>query len=232
MSIAAPHRCLGIAAVCLALAACVSVPAQRERYGRFLQPAADPGTVAATDLRMARMARGGDVVGALEAYAASDAIVFVPGPAAASDYLAGAPAFPPTDWQVHRVMSSCDGSLALSHGAITWGDVSGRYYTIWRRDARGDGAYRWVLSDGDGLDQPLENNDAMVATQVASCDAVPASAKVAATDPRYGGRAASADNSLRYEWWARDDGSRQIIVEIWNGTNYDAVFTQAIGPGS
>ena len=214
------------------LASCTASSGPRERYGRFVQQTADPGAVAAADLRMARMARDEGVLAALRTFAADDAQVFAPTPMAASDYLKSAQDFPSTRWAPHRVLSSCDGSLAVTIGAIEWGETAGHYYTVWARDRADRRAeYRWILSDGDGVAEPLTSPEA-ISTKTASCEGSPPVSTMPQADPRYGGRALSADRSLRYEWWAMRDGSRQIIIEMWNGTDYEGIYQQSVQPRS
>ena len=179
-------------------------------------------------MRMARMAREDGPVAALESFMANDALVFAPTATSAKTYLGNSPVFPPTDWQVHSVISSCDGTLAITQGAITWGETPGRYVTVWQRQPRGRGAdYRWVLSDGDGVEQSLDKPD-IISTRIASCDDIPEPVAGPQTDPADNGRATSVDGSLRYEWWSRPDGSRDVIVEMWDGANFEGVVTHAV----
>lgn len=84
---------------------------------------------------------------AFRAIAASDAIMYAPGPVNARRFLAGK-TDPSTglQWRPAHTLTSCDGSLAYSTGP--WSLASGKagsFGTIWRHDARG---WAWIYDNG------------------------------------------------------------------------------------
>lgn len=134
------------------------VAAQARERPAPLRPAANPGAVIAREIAFARMAQEKGQWTAFAAFAAPDAVMFVPQMVLAKDWLKGR-ADPPVAvrWQANEVISSCDGTLAVSHG--TWQGPSaepsagnGWFTTIWQR--AGDGTYRWILDHGDTAPAP------------------------------------------------------------------------------
>ena len=85
---------------------------------------------------------------AFRAFAASDAVMMLDGPQPAAPFLKDR-ADPPVAvmWWPAHIVTSCDGSLALSTGPwrLKGGTVAGRYFTLWRHDADG---WRWIFDGG------------------------------------------------------------------------------------
>ncbi|HBM04334.1 MAG TPA: hypothetical protein DD369_01900, partial [Erythrobacter sp.] len=107
-----------IALLALALAACTAGPGSRDRYARLLTPAANPSKVVAAELELARAAQEDGQWSAFRDFSAGDAVLFVPEPVAARDWLQGrADPAAALQWQPHHIWSSCDGSLAVTRGA-------------------------------------------------------------------------------------------------------------------
>ncbi|ASP31452.1 hypothetical protein CHH26_15335 [Qipengyuania flava] len=161
---------LAVVLAALALSACAAGSGPRDRYARMLTPTANPSKVVAAELGFARAAREDGQWTAFRELARDEAVMFVPEPVAARDWLANrADPSEAVRWQPHHVWSSCDGSLAVTRGAWQSADGSQGYFTnVWQRDSDGD--YRWTLNQGEALDTPVEAPE-FVRTDVAECPA-------------------------------------------------------------
>jgi len=209
----------GIAALVLGallLASCASNPEWRDyRFGRDLKPIAQPGEVVATELAFARMAREEGQWSAFAEYAADDAVMFVPEPVNAKEWLKGrANPAKSVEWEPYQVWSSCDGSLAVTKGAWQRPDGSVGYFTtVWERQEKGD--YKWVLDMGDTLELPLKEPD-MIGAEVADCgDAEVAEGVGFREQPLVSrGDGASRDNTLSFDWAAYEDASVDLSVSM------------------
>lgn len=104
----------------------------------------------------ARAAQTGGQWTAFRATAAEDALMFVPQPERALDWLAGRPD-PPVSvmWWPARSWRSCDGRLAVNFGP--WlrrgGSVAGTFTSVWVRGPHG--AWRWKLDRGTNVPRPI-----------------------------------------------------------------------------
>jgi len=216
-------RAAGIAvSLCgaILLAACSGGSGSQRGFGPPLRPIAQPSTVVATELSFARAAQQKGQWTAFAEFAAPDAVMFVPGPVKARDWLrtqANPPQAP--RWQPYHVWSSCDGSLAVAKGAWQMPDGKQGYFTtIWQRQR--DGSYKWVLDQADMLETPLEEPE-MVQAQIADCRRDdPAQTETGAADslPTVGeGSGKSQDGSLAYSWAAFEDGGRKLTVYMRQG---------------
>ena len=222
-------RYIGVIVASLALAACTGGDGQRRGgFGRDLPPAANPSAVIATELAFARMAQEKGQWTAFAEYAAKDAVMFVPEPVNARDWLKKQqnPAKAVT-WQPYQVWSSCDGTLAVTKGAWQRPDGTAGYFTtVWQRQKK-DGDYKWVLDQGDLLAAPLEAPE-FVQANVADCargrsgqaTAVAAGAKV------------SNDGTLRYQWNVAEGGARHLAVEMLVDGEMKTVLTSDVEAGS
>jgi hypothetical protein len=217
-------RAIALLAVAAALAACAGPSG---RHGpRELRPFAEPSTVIATELAFARLAQEQGQWTAFAKYAADDAVLFVPEPVDARQWLKKQqnPA-QAVAWQPYQVWSSCDGTLAVTKGAWQRPDGTAGYFTtVWRRQER-DRGYKWVLDQGDTLAEPLAAPE-FVQANVADCaargrpggGAAPAAAK------------ASDDGTLRYQWSVADGGARHFAVEMLVGGEMKTVLTSDVDP--
>lgn len=139
---------------------------------------ASPGRIVASDVAMSQLAQRKGQWAALRERAADDAVLFVPQPVPARDWLKSQSAAIGAAWQPHQVVLSCDGSLAVSSGAWQRSDgTSGRYATVWQRQSKGD--YAWLMTHSEAVATPLPAKD-MIASQVAYCD--PAARRQAARE--------------------------------------------------
>ncbi|MXP42256.1 hypothetical protein GRI75_11460 [Altererythrobacter soli] len=205
-------RKTGAAVLLLALTACASGPGGRE--ARTLRPTANPTAVIAAELAFARAAREKGQWTAFREYAADDAVMFVPQPVDAQDWLRKQQDPPQSvAWQPHQVWSSCDGSLSVVKGAWQRPDGSNGYFTtVWRRQR--NGSYKWTMDQGDALPQPLAAPE-MIGATVADCTPKAAgsvAAPAAAGEIRRDGRA--EDGSLSWSVEVAPDGSRRVQVNL------------------
>src|SRR5690606_39127749 len=98
-------------ALAAALAACATAPRDRTD----LRPNANPSAVIAAEMAFARAAQEKGQWTAFRQYATRDAVMFVPEPVNAQQWLRGqADPAQAVTWQPYQVWSSCDGSFAVS----------------------------------------------------------------------------------------------------------------------
>ena len=195
---------------------------------------ADPAAVVAAELAFARAAQEDGQWTAFAEYAAKEAVLFVPQPVNAQDWLKGR-ANPPqaVRWQPHQVWSSCDGSLAVTKGAWQRPDGSVGYFTtVWQRLEKKKAEYRWVLDQGDALAEPLAAAE-MIEAKVADCPS-PMRRAVAATQPPQctaqgcsgGGR--SDDGTLDYRYTTEPNGARTLRVTLLAGESMAQVLLSEV----
>lgn len=211
----------------LALAACGG-PSRPK--GPPLRPIANPGAVVAAEVAFSQLAQEKGQWTAFRATAAPDAEMFVPQRVKALDFLKGK-ADPPhsVKWQPHLVWSSCDGSIAVTHGAWQRPDSTGYFTTVWARGV--DGSYKWILDHGDRLPVALFAPE-MITSKVAECSGKPG---VPITAPAVGAdmkQTVSRDQTLVVSSSVAPDGGRSVTVKLWNGTTHDVVLQEQVAPGS
>ena len=233
------RRADGILAVlcgALLLAGCASGPkGPRGNFGGLLRPIAQPGDVVAVELAFARAAQDKGQWSAFAEFAGDDAVMFVPQPVRAKEWLKGR-ANPPQaiTWQPYQVWSSCDGSLAVTKGASLRPDGTAGYFTtIWQRQE--DGAYKWVLDQGDTLEAPLAEPD-MVQTDVANCpQRKPGGVQARPQGPgELSGplEGKSADGSLIWSARVASDNSRELHVSLQKGGTMKEVLSVSVAARS
>ena len=151
-------------------------------------------------------------------WSADDALMFVPQPVNAHDFLKGRKD-PPVAvfWWPGRSYVSCDGSYAVNTGP--WvregGKTVGYFTTVWKRQP--DGSWKWIYDGGDGLKTPrAEGGD--IEPAVASCEGKPVPLAATATDADLKfGNCRSDDGTLGWLWSVNPDGSRNFRAYLWNG---------------
>jgi ketosteroid isomerase-like protein len=188
------------------------------------KPIANPSAVVATELAFAREAQEKGQWTAFAKYAADDAVMFVPQPVKAKEWLKkqSNPA-QAVRWQPYAVWMSCDGSLAVTKGA--WqrpNGTNGYFTTVWRRQK--DGSYKWTLDQGDTLAEPLAPPD-MISGRVADCSR-PSPPDIPTAPGRMVGW--SIDKSLQWIAEVRPDGSRTFKAHRWTGSGYEEVVRSEV----
>ncbi|HEX4736105.1 MAG TPA: hypothetical protein VH331_00935 [Allosphingosinicella sp.] len=194
---------------------------------------------------------------AFRATAAPDALMFVPEPARAAEWLAGRqdPRVSVVWWPARSWMS-CDGRLAVNYGPwVRPGGRVGTFATVWTRTETG---WRWRLDGGDAAEKPVAASDRPQVTR-ASCrrpggasaaslsgDASPdalftpagKAGAAAGADWRKGrmiDSGASPDRTLRWEVReveGRGPTSHVLLLWRWNGTALRLAFVEATDPPS
>ena len=198
---------------------------------------ADTAAVVAAELAFARAAQEKGQWTAFAEFATKDAVMFVPQPVRAQDWLRGR-ANPPqaVRWQPHQVWSSCDGSLAVTRGAWQRADGSVGYFTtVWQRQAKEKDGYRWVLDQGDALAEPLAAPE-MIGAKVAECPRPMQHDAVILEPPQCtaqgcsgGGR--SGDDTLEFRYQTQPDGARTFRVLLRTGAELEEVLLSEVAAG-
>ena len=221
-------RLLAAAAMIATLTACTTGPRDRTD----VRPTADPSAVIATELAFARAAQEKGQWTAFREYATRDAVMFVPGPVNAQDWLRQQtnPA-EAVKWQPYQVWSSCDGSFVVSTGGATYpGGAQSNFMTVWQKQDNGE--YRWVL------DQSLPHAERTFAADtigaaVADC---PASRRGGPIEVRRGENWRSgASNDRTLEWTTQLDAdcSRVVTVRmVQDGKLEEVLRVNAPSPGA
>jgi len=189
---------------------------------------ADPSKVIAAELAFARLAQEKGQWTAFLETSANDAVMFVPEPVNAHDWLKGR-ANPPqaVRWQPHQVWSSCDGSLAVTKGAWQRPDGTVGYFTtVWERQRDGD--YKWVMDQGDVLAEPLSAPE-MLAASVADCASPPGPPPIVVSVPAATiNRGASRDSTMHWSTAVTPDGSRSVTVTYWDGSGWQRALSERV----
>jgi hypothetical protein len=197
----------------------------RDRYLR-----ANPSKVIAAELAFARTAQEKGQWTAFAEFAADDAVMFVPEPVNAREWLKKQtnPA-QAVRWQPHHVWSSCDGTLAVTKGAWQRPDGSTGYFTtVWERQRNRE--YKWIMDQGDALQQPLEAPELIGAT-AADCSrptlVAPFSGDGASTRE---GR--SKDGTLAWSVRVGAGGARTVSVHLWQDGEMKEVLATSVAASS
>jgi hypothetical protein len=166
---------------------------------------------------------------AFRAYAASDALMFVPETVNAQAWLKGRADTPrAVMWWPGRAILSCDGKVAVNSGPwVRQGGASVGYFTtIWVRQQ--DGSWKWVLDHGDVLDRPRPAGD-KVAVESPICRGLPSAGKaMAPLVPDSVGKGSSPDGSIIWEWQVRPDASRTVRISKWDGRTHVPVLVDEV----
>ncbi len=216
-----------LTAAALALAAAPAVSRDRDDQRNGIGYA-NPSQVIAAEIAFARLAQEKGQWTAFRATATKNAVMFVPQPVNARDWLKGrANPAQAVRWQPHQVWSSCDGTLGLTKGAWQRPDGSVGYFTTaWQRQRSGD--YRWTMDQGDVLAEARAAPDAIEA-KVADCGTPPAPRAVPAAAG--GGslhEGTATDGTLTWQVVSETRGGRRVVAEYWDGTAWQVAFAEEV----
>ncbi len=213
----------------LALASCAGGPSGPRNFEPKL---ANPSAVIAAEIAFNRLAQEKGQWTAFRQTVAKDAVMFVPQPTNAAEWLKGK-ADPEVSvrWQPHKAFMSCDGKTGVTTGASQWPDGrSGYFTTVWQwfeKGTRGDGEWKWVLDHGEIIGTPRPAPE-MIETKVASCKS---KAPAALNAPAVGAQMKmgfSRDQSLSYTWVVQPSGARILNVQLWNGEMSEVVILDRV----
>lgn len=162
---------------------------------------------------------------AFREYAASDAIMFVPEPVNAHEWLKDRKDPPRSvQWWPARSYVSCDGRLAFNIGGVKRADGSfGSFATVWRLGD--DGSWKWRVDKGEDL-RTEPPRPKQPERRAAAC-ATPPGANVRALLPpvdmrlEYG---QSPDGTLLWRWSTGRHYPTVFTISLWNGRDFVEVF--------
>lgn len=221
-------RILTLAALGAALAACSTTPRDRSD----LRPTANPSAVIAAELAFARAAQEKGQWTAFREYATRDAVMFVPGPVAAQDWLRQQTN--PTEavkWQPYQVWSSCDGSFVVSTGGATYpGGAQSNYMTVWQKQEDGD--YRWVLDQSlPYAERPFAADT--IGAAVADCPASRPGGPIQVRRGENWRSGAANDRTLEWTTQLAANCGRVVTVRVMqNGALQEVLRVEAPAPGA
>jgi hypothetical protein len=166
---------------------------------------------------------------AFRATAAPGAILFVPDPVDAKTWLDGKED-PPVSvrWQPARAFIACDGLAAATTGPWQRPTSVGYFATIW---SRSHGKWRWNVDFGDALEKPLPSPPKSVPVRRASCKSVTEGKMPRRAQSAKASSGSSPDQSLQWNWRVEGDGSRHLLVNLWDGKRFETVIDKIIPAG-
>lgn len=204
-------------------------------------PSANPSAIIAAEIAFNRLAQEKGFGAAQKETGAKDAIVFLPRPTRLEDALKQKQAGEATPkWQPHKAFMSCDGKTGVTTGAWQLADgKTGYFTTVWQWQEKGQrprnapaafigkGEWKWVLDHGDALTAPITAPE-LIETRVASCKGKPSAPLSAPPEGATMKMGLSFDQSLNFTWIVQPDGSRSVVVRLWNGTGFDTVIADTV----
>ena len=167
---------------------------------------------------------------AFRKWSTADAVMFVPEPVRAHDFLEGRKE-PPVAvyWWPGKSFVSCDGRTAINSGPWVreFGRSVGYFTTVWKRQA--DGGWKWVYDAGDALaTMRAEGGD--IEARRAACPTLPVPPVPQREMPagvKYGS-GSSADGTLNWNWTVLPDGSRTFSALLWDGRDHRPVIADRV----
>ncbi|WP_404336287.1 DUF4440 domain-containing protein [Sphingomonas sp. MMS12-HWE2-04] len=192
----------------------------------LLQTAA-PQTAVAAERAFEAAAQAQGQWSAFRAFAADDAVMFVPQPVKAQDWLKDRkdPATSVT-WAPAASFVACDGATAINTGAWSLPQESGYFTTIWRKQP--GGGWKWTLDQGDGLATPRAR-PAEARVVKASCKSInePTVDQIAVLGSK-SGSGQSGDGTLRWYWEVSPEGAREFVAWMWDGTSFVSIVSDKV----
>jgi hypothetical protein len=177
---------------------------------------------------------------AFRKWADDDAIMFVPQPVWAQEFLKDRKDPPISiDWAPADSWVSCDGQMAINRGPWTSasGERHGYFTTVW---IRSHGQWRWLYDGGTPLTVPIALPAKARVTRARCGNSPNAGDKygaVSSASRRNGsapvsGAGRSADGTLTYEWKVASDGARHFEAKLWDGSGYRTITNQYVAAPS
>ncbi len=169
---------------------------------------------------------------AFRKWAAPDAVMFVPQPANAHQFLTDR-ADPELSyqWWPAKAFVSCDGKTAVTTGPAVRGTYRGYFTTVWRQQAEGE--WRWVLDHGAPLERPRPASERTQVRRAACAGLAPRGNPGADAGGLEHGGGESADGRLRWGWFVNpSNGARSLSVHLWAGRHWDRVLVDDVVPVS
>lgn len=153
---------------------------------------------------------------AFREFADDDAVMFVPQPVKAQEWLPKQKE-PPVAvmWWPSDGYTACDGSFAVNTGPWTIGaaHLNGFFTTVWKR---GDSGWKWIYDGGSALKEPRLAGDRPRAHR-ASCRGTPTTVAAVRYADGETGEGQSDDRTLAWRWHVAPDGARSFDAWLWNG---------------
>jgi hypothetical protein len=163
---------------------------------------------------------------AFRATAAPRAIIFVPDPANAAEFLKDRKDPPvAVKWQPSESYVSCDRLTGANLGPWQRPTSVGYFATVWSRN---HGAWQWDVDFGNALDKAMPAAPAKVPVRRASCARAKPALLPNLAAVEKSGSGSSGDHSLEWTWRVETDGARHLLVYLWNGRRYDTVIDRTI----
>lgn len=130
-------------------------------------------------------------------------------------------------WWPTKAFLSCNGYMAVTTGGAVWPDGRHGYFTtVWTINDPDRPEWRWTLDHGGDLDAPRVETP-MPEVRRASCAPVTKPISTIAfsiTDPAPGGGGGGSEKDLWYSYSTSREGSREFVLWLWNGTDFDVVI--------
>lgn len=192
----------------------------------LLLQAAAPQTAADAERAFNAAAQAEGQWTAFRRFAAADAVMFVPQPVNAQDWLKDRKDPPhAVRWSAAASYVACDGSMAVNTGGWTRPDGSVGYFsTLWVRQS--GGGWKWTLDHGDVL-QTARPALAKPKIRRAACGAHPVLAFAPCPPERQCNHGRSADGTLVWDWGV-DRDARSFTVHLWTGKQFEAVLQDRV----
>lgn len=165
---------------------------------------------------------------AFRKWSTDDAVMFVPQPTNAHDFLKDRKDPPVAiDWWPTASYMSCDGKLAVNTGGWKRPDGSVGYFsTVWQRQP--DGTWKWVVDGGDTLKESRERPKTPLIRTARCADRSTSIDAAAGDSSTKTGRGASADASLLWWWSATPDGGHVFSAAMYDGKTMVTVIADKI----
>ncbi|MGY4395259.1 ketosteroid isomerase-like protein [Sphingomonas sp. UYAg733] len=197
-------------------------------FAMLLAAAAPAPAVTAIDAEraFAAVAQTGGQWTAFRRYATDDAMMFVPQPIRAQEFLKDRKDPPKAiNWWPTESYVSCDGSLAINTGGWSRPDGAVGYFsTVWVKQP--DGNWKWIVDGGGGLEKPRPA-PAQPKVVRAHCGKNLDRTITVARDAK-ASNGQSADDTLAWQWVVATDGRRLFEARLWNGKKFVTVIADNI----